>query len=99
MTLALPNGRVLQLDQALPDRLPDSLAVIDRPELVAFLGQVMAGANRSAGVTDWGNLAERMRFIADLFRTYHLTPELFDPPFDAEQMAVIRAGGRPAGKL
>ncbi len=99
MTLKLPTGEVLQLGQDLPDRSPDSQTMIDRPELAAFLAQVMAGADRSARVADWGNLAERMRFITDLFRTYHLTPALFDPPFDAEQVAVIRAGRRPEGKL
>jgi hypothetical protein len=40
-----------------------------------------------------------MHFIANLFRTYHLTQALFDPPFTPEQVAAIRSGRRPAGPL
>ncbi len=99
MTLELPTGEVLKLDQELPGRHPDVLKTLDHPELSAFLGQIMAGASHGARVADWGNLAERMRFIAGLFRAYHLARELFDPPYDAEQVAVIRSGRRPAGRL
>jgi len=99
MTLELPTGEALKLDQELPGRHPGVLKTIDHPELSAFLGQIMVGAGQGARVADWGNLAERMRFIAGLFRTYHVAPALFDPPFDAGQVAVIRSGGRPEGRL
>jgi len=99
MTLELPTGEVLKLDQELSGRQPDVLKIIDHPVLAAFLAQIMAGASQGARVKDWGNLAERMRFIAGLFRMVHMAPALFDPPFDAEQVAVIRSGGRPGGRL
>ena len=99
MTLELPTGEVLKLDQKPPGKPPDVLKTIDHPELSAFLAQIMAGASQDARVADWGDLAERMRFIAGLFRTYHLARALFDPPFDAGQVAVIRYGGRPEGRL
>ena len=99
MALALPTGEVLQLGQELPDRYPDVLKTVDHPELSAFLGQILAGSDRTARVTDWGDLDQRMRFIANLFRIYHLAPALFDPPFDAEQVTMIRAGKRPEGRL
>lgn len=99
MTLELPTGEVLKLDEELPGSHPDILKTIDHPELSGFLAQIMAGASQGARVADWGNLAERMRFIAGLFRTYQLTPALFDPPFDAGQVAVIHSGRRPEGRL
>jgi hypothetical protein len=40
-----------------------------------------------------------MRFIADLFRTYHQLSALFDPPYTDEQVAEIKLGRRPAGPL
>lgn len=101
MTLALPTGQVLQLDRALPATSPELLDTSDLPELAAFLARVGAAPDRpaGAGVHDWGDLTQRMRFIADLFRTYHLTPALFASPFEEGQVAVIRAGERPAGRL
>jgi hypothetical protein len=101
MTLTLPTGQVLQLGQDLTSSFPDVLGVIDQPELAALLQRVDPTANSTSGtgVEDWSNLAERMHFIADLFRAYHLAPALFEAPFDAQQVAVINAGGRPAGSL
>lgn len=101
MTLTLPAGQVLRLGQDLTVSFPDELAVIDQPELAALLQRVDPTANSTSGtgVEDWGNLGERMHFIADLFRAYHLAPALFEAPFDAQQAAVIHAGGRPAGPL
>ena len=44
-------------------------------------------------------LGERIHFIADLFRVYQERPNLLSDPFTAEQVAVIKSGGRPAGRL
>jgi hypothetical protein len=101
MTLTLPGNRVLWLGNALPGRFPDLLATIDLPDLLAFLRGVDLDQDERGRVpvTDWGDLPQRMGFIAGLFRTYHLLPALFDPPFTAGQVAEIQSGRRPAGPL
>ena len=101
MTLTLPGGRLLRLGGDLPDRFPETLATIDEPELSAFLQPIDLTPNDASGtrVEDWSELPQRMHFIADLFRTYHLTPALFDPPFAPDQVATIRSGRRPPGPL
>jgi hypothetical protein len=101
MTLTLPGGRVLRLGGDIPDRFPEALATIDDPELSAFLRQIDLTPNGPSGtrVEDWGELPQRMRFIANLFRTYHMTQALFDSPFTPDQVGAIRSGRRPAGPL
>ncbi|MBL8168391.1 MAG: hypothetical protein JNJ50_09570, partial [Acidobacteria bacterium] len=54
---------------------------------------------RDSGAVDWANLAERLHFIADLFRCFHEAPELFDPPFTAEQLVVLKTDRLPDGRL
>ena len=44
-------------------------------------------------------MRQRIHFIADLFRVYQERAALFGEPFTAEQVLVIKAGGRPAGPL
>ena len=95
MTLSVPRGRLLRLGDPLPDPFPPSLAAPDLPDLLAFLRDAVS-PGVTAGATDWGDLAQRMNFIGDLFRTYHPAPELFDPPFTAGQVAEIRNGRRPS---
>ena len=97
MTIALPHGRTLRLGDPLPDPFPPALTQIDLPELQALL--VRLGAPDAAGARDWGDLPQRMRFIANLFRAYHLAEELFDAPFTQEQATAIAGGRLPAGPL
>jgi hypothetical protein len=100
MTLTLPGPTVLRLGKDLPEGFPDLLATIEQPELVALLASVgPAQSEIRDGARDWGDLPERMHFIADLFRTYHFAPVLLNPPFSSDQVAEIRAGRRPAGPL
>jgi hypothetical protein len=40
-----------------------------------------------------------MHFITDLFRVYHLVPALYAAPFATDQVADLRRGVRPAGRL
>jgi hypothetical protein len=98
MMLSLPRGRLLRLGEPLPDPLPELLVTVDLFELVAFLA-ALGPTDARGGAQDWGDLPQRMRFIAALFRTYHPTPELFDPPFASEQVVAIREGRRPFGDL
>ncbi len=101
MTLAMPDGQVLQLGQDLPGSFPDLLRAVDLPELVALLRQVdpTPDSPLDTGAEDWGRLPDRLHFIADLFRAYHLDSRLFDPPFNPGQVADFTAGRLPQGAL
>ncbi len=44
-------------------------------------------------------MADRIHFIADMFRAYHEQHYLFSAPFTAEQVLMIKAGRKPAGRL
>ena len=59
----------------------------------------MASSTPGTGTDDWGVLPDRMHFIADVFRAYHLNPAIFNDPFTAEQTALIKTGRRPEGRL
>lgn len=48
---------------------------------------------------DWGELAERMRYIFVYFRSRQEERSLSDPPFTPEQTEAILAGHVPAGEL
>jgi len=100
MTLSVP-GQVLDLGRDVPGTFPDDLRTITNAELRALLERVdpTPDTTRGSGARDWANLDQRIHYIADLFRVYQERPELFDPPFTPEQVAVIEAGGRPAGRL
>lgn len=101
MTLRLPGGRVLRLGQDLRADFPQPLKHTTNSDLQALLSQVdpTPDSLQDTGAQDWGRLPDRMHFIADLFRAYHLDGTLFDPPFTADQEVAIRAGQLPAGRL
>jgi hypothetical protein len=100
MTLTLP-GEVLSLGRDVPGTFPADLKTIDNPDLRALLGRIdpTPDTTRGSGADDWSSLTERIHFIADLFRVYQQRPTLMSDPFTAEQVAVIKSGGRPAGRL
>lgn len=101
MTLNLSEGRLLRLGQDLPAGIPASLQDLANPELQALISRVDAAPDTStdSGAQNWGNLPDRMNFIAELFRTYHEDASLFGPPFTTQQVIDIKAGKRPAGRL
>jgi hypothetical protein len=100
MTLALP-GEVLSLSRDVPGAFPAALQTIDNPELRALLGLIdpTSDTTRGSGADDWSILTDRIHFIADLFRVYQERPTLLSDPFTAEQVAVIKSGHRPPGRL
>ena len=101
MTLELGGGARLRLGRDLERAFPVSLAAPSDPELRALLARIdptPEGTARS-GASDWADLAERMHYIADLFRCCHEAPELFLPPFTPEQVSAIRAGAVPSAGL
>jgi hypothetical protein len=54
---------------------------------------------RDSGAGDWAELAERLHYVADLFRAYQEGPQRFHAPFTREQMQEIKAGRKPVGQL
>ncbi len=101
MTLRLSAGRVLRLGQDLQAEFAPLLEHATHPALQALLGRIdpTPDSLHNTGAQDWGRLSDRMHFIADLFRAYHLDATLFDPPFTAEQVAAVKAGHLPTGRL
>ena len=95
MTLDLPGERVLRLGDDVRAEYPAPLRALANPDLCALMEQVDPAPGGPDGAADWSDLPARMRFIADLFRAYHLDAALFDPPFTVEQTAALKAGRRP----
>ena len=44
-------------------------------------------------------MSERMHYIADLFRCYHQSTDLFDAAFTTAQIEAMKSGRVPDGKL
>lgn len=101
MTLELSNRVRLRLGDDVPGDFPPILAYIDLPDLRALLADVdpTPDSAMGSGARDWANLRDRMHFIADMFRRYHDTSDLFDPPFTSAQIAAMKSGRVPDGRL
>jgi hypothetical protein len=101
MTLALPPDLVLRLGRDVPAEFPEALRQLSDPELQALLARIdpMPDSVRGSGAEDWADFADRMHYIADLFRCYQERPPLFHPPFTPEQVRELKAGRKPDGRL
>jgi hypothetical protein len=101
MTIELPRHKRLRLGDDLAEAFPAILQQIDNPELRALLRQIdpTPDSTRESGTQYWGDLPDRLHFIADLFRCYQTDQVLFEPPFSADQTAALKAGHIPAGRL
>lgn len=68
-------------------------------ELKALLYDIDRTPNTVVGsaARDWSDLADRMNFLADLFRSWQQESRLFLEPFTGEQAAAIRACRMPVG--
>jgi hypothetical protein len=100
MTLQLARTR-LRLGHDLEAAFPPALASPRDPLLLALLARVdpTRDSPRESGARDWADLPDRMHFIADMFRCYQETRDLFDPPYSPDQIAAMKAGRRPTGTL
>lgn len=101
MTLTIPPDNVLHLGENLVHPFPQNLATITSTDLLNLLKQLRPTIDTidGAGCTDWSNLKERVHFIVQLFRCYHSSKDLLEPPFTPEQLAVIKNGAVPDGPL
>jgi hypothetical protein len=96
MVLALPTGTLL-----LSRNLDLPAAEVSNPELRELLARYepVPPALDDCGARDWSVLAQRMHYIAHLFRAYHARDELAAPPFTPAQVERLRAGELPDGEL
>ncbi len=105
MTLKLPDIEMrLGADvPPLPDRreFPLDVTRLTNPQLLQLLAELDHTPNRLHGsrAQDWSRLGDRMNFIVDVFRSRQQHPRLFDPPFDAVQIAEIEQDRLPGGDL
>jgi len=101
MTIELPPHNRLRLGDDLTAGFPPLLQHITNPDLLALLKQIdpTPDSQRESGAQYWGDLPDRLHFIADMFRSYETSRELFDPPFSAEQTAALKEGRLPFGRL
>lgn len=101
MSLELPPQRRLPLGEDLTAGFAAELQRLAHPELLVLLAQIDPTPDSPAesGAVLWGDLPDRMHFIADLFRSEHLNQALFDPPFTPEQTAALKSGRLPDGRL
>lgn len=101
MTLTLPRGVILRLGSDIPAEFPASLKQIALQDLLVLLEKLdpTRDSPGGSGAVDWSRLPDRLHFIVDLFRCYHESADLFEPPFTPEQIAALKAGRRPDGRL
>ena len=91
----------LQLGEDLGGGFPPSLREIVLPELRELLDRIdpTRDSTRESGAVDWADLADRVHFIAEMFRCFQESPFLFETPFTPAQLERLDAGERPAGPL
>ena len=105
LTLKTPE-RVLNLSEDAPtatlnQQFPDELVSVSSPAVRAFLHRhdLTDGVGRPSGARDWAELADRMNYIVNLFRSWQQQPSLFLAPFTSGQIACMQRGQIPEGPL
>ncbi|MFN0091088.1 MAG: hypothetical protein ACKVWR_12605 [Acidimicrobiales bacterium] len=78
-------------------RHPAELALLTTPEARRALAayDATAGDPRRCRVADWSVFADRMSFVAGLYRAWQRRPELFENPLSAQAEAAVRATPSP----
>ncbi len=101
MTISFPPNVCIRLGNDLTAEFPVLLQALENTELNILLNKVDPTPNSvlESGAIDWADLPERMHFIADLFRCYQESINLFEEPFSPEQVKEMRAGCLPGGTL
>lgn len=104
MRLALPHGSSVPLGEDLSvagRAFPRDLDPLHHPPLVELVRTYDPDLEslRGSGARNWTELGNRMAFIADLFRSRQCDASMFEPPFTAAQLSVLRSGSMPTGPL
>ncbi len=91
MTIELPHNTRLRLGDDLAAGFPPLLQQLSNPDLLELLAQIdpTPDSTRESGAEYWGDLADRIHFIADMFRCYQMSPELLEPPFAPDQIPAL----------
>jgi hypothetical protein len=100
MTLYLP-GEVLRLGRDLQTTFPPPLQEIRNLKLREMLARtdMTPDSMSKSGAEDWADFKDRMHFITDFFRAYQERQPMFEAPFAPEQVATLKSGRRPNGRL
>ena len=101
MTLRIPTSEMLKLGEDLRRKFPERLEHISAPTLKELLNKIdpTPDSIKESGAKDWGDLSDRIHFIADLFRAYFEYQPLYNQPFTDEQVILLKEGRRPQGEL
>jgi hypothetical protein len=101
MAIGLSGTIRLRLGSDVVGEFPASLREIALPDLRLLLDHYdpTPDSLSGSGAVTWSNLPERLHFIIDMFRCYHETLDLFEPPFTEEQVTTLKAGRLPTGQL
>jgi hypothetical protein len=101
MRQEVPGEEPMRLGRDLRRSFPESLRTLADPDLVALLKRIDPTADSPArsGAEDWADLAERMHFVADYFRCSQEHAPLLQPPFSPDQVAALKSGRLPSGRL
>jgi hypothetical protein len=103
MRLELP-GQALRLGLDVPPladgrMYPESLDSLDAPTPLQLLEQLKATNAAGSAASDWAVYAQRMRYIAVLFRSRQQTLDLWNAPFTDTQVQALNEGRKPEGPL
>ena len=92
----------LQVSEDLPtvesEAYPETLANLKLVELNKFLA-TWRRPDLSTAANDWTKLKDRMAYIVELFRWYHLDPSVREAPYSQRQRQLIEGGEIPHGEL
>jgi hypothetical protein len=101
MTIVLPPDNCLHLGRDLLKTFPSDLKELTNIDLRELLKQVdpTPDSTLESGASDWANLRERMHYIADMFRCYHESKDLFNAAFTTTQVEAMKNGKLPEGVL
>ena len=101
MTLYVPDNEILKLGQDLKGGFPEELKTITNSKFKELLSKIdpTPDSVKESGAKDWGDLSDRIHFIADFFRSHFKHLQLHNSPFTDEQMKVLKEGKIPQGKL
>jgi hypothetical protein len=101
MTLYIPTDELLKLGEDLKRKFPQRLEHISTTTLKELLNKIdpTPDSLKESGAKDWGDLRDRIHFIADLFRGYFEHQPLYSQPFTDGQVEMLRKGIKPDGNL